>query len=149
MIVVHGLEATGKTSIVRGLLSTLAVLHAIIKSPECITTRHLLERTVTAVEESLIAEAVEEGDIMSASETNRCENMSMLVGHLQRLFQSRSRRRKSRSKFVLVFDDVDRQREASATLFPALARVGETVWVDTSSAVHFLHRVLIQYRFPI
>ena len=50
----------------------------------------------------------------------RCENLSALTVHLQRLL-------KGQEKFVLVFDGVDKQREAPPTLLPALARLGEFV----------------------
>ncbi|OBT49719.1 hypothetical protein VE04_09358, partial [Pseudogymnoascus sp. 24MN13] len=48
-------------------------------------------------------------------------------------------------RVVLVFDGVDRQRDAPPTLVPALARLGEvipnltTVFVVTSPRPHFLH----------
>jgi origin recognition complex subunit 5 len=50
----------------------------------------------------------------------RCENISALVVHLQRLLQGKR-------KFILLFDGIDRQREAPQTLLPAIARLGEIV----------------------
>ena len=62
-----------------------------------------------------------EGSTEAEEEYNsRCENVSALVVHLQRLL-------KGYEKFVLVFDGVDKQREAPPTLIPALARLGEFV----------------------
>ena len=78
------------------------------------TGRHLLERTVAAVHQSLQSE----GD--GEDYNPRCENLSALVVHLQRLL-------KSEEKFVLVLEGVDKQREAPPTLLPALARLGEFV----------------------
>ncbi|KAL8876158.1 MAG: hypothetical protein Q9198_005595, partial [Flavoplaca austrocitrina] len=36
-------------------------------------------------------------------------------------------------KFILVFDNIDRQREAAPTLLPALARLGELVSIHQFS----------------
>ena len=88
--------------------------HAIIRCRECVTGRHLLERTVAAVHQSLQSKGGGE------DYNPRCENLSALVIHLQRLL-------KSEEKFVLVLDGVDKQREAPPTLLPALARLGEFV----------------------
>ncbi|OCL09213.1 hypothetical protein AOQ84DRAFT_291683 [Glonium stellatum] len=116
-IVVHGLEATGKSSIVKSVLDTSKVPHAIINSRECITGRHLLERTVTSC-----LDAIDESseDKVDRRPYSRCENISALAIHLQRLLDGRER-------FVLVFDGIDRQREAPPTLLPALARFGEII----------------------
>lgn len=90
--------------------------HAIVRSRECVTGRHFLERTVAAVHESLY----HQGDGKAGDFNPRCENLSALVVHLQRLL-------KGEEKFVLVLDGVDKQREAPPTLLPALARLGEFV----------------------
>lgn len=55
----------------------------------------------------------------------RSENTAALVVQLQRLLSGIE-------KFVLVFDGIDHQREAPATLLPALARFNEFVWATTS-----------------
>ena len=90
---------------------------AIIKSAECITGRHLLEQTVGAV-----AKTVEwKGNI------GRCENLSQLVVELSRLLSSWTTMGEEQHRFVLVFDGIDRQRDAPPTLLPALARLGEIV----------------------
>jgi origin recognition complex subunit 5 len=52
--------------------------------------------------------------------TGRCENISALVSHLQRMLEGNK-------KYTLVFDGIDQQREAPPTLLPALARLGEFV----------------------
>jgi origin recognition complex subunit 5 len=51
----------------------------------------------------------------------RTDSLSVLVVHLQKLLEGRA------GKFVLVFDGIDKQREAPPTLLPALARIGEIV----------------------
>jgi origin recognition complex subunit 5 len=112
-LVVHGLEATGKSEITAGILDALEVPHAIVNSRECITARHLLEQTVSAVVAALSGKATR--SIQSA----RCESLAALLVQLESLL-------KNVPKFVLVFDGLDRQREAPPTLFAALARFGET-----------------------
>ncbi|KAK7533990.1 origin recognition complex subunit 5 C-terminus-domain-containing protein [Phyllosticta citribraziliensis] len=113
-LVIHGLAATGKSTITRDVLESRKINHAIIQSRECITGRHLLERTLAAC-----LDAVDDPDL-DRSPYARCENISALFVHLGRLLEGRER-------FVLVFDGVDRQRETPPTLLPALARLGEVI----------------------
>ena len=115
-LVVYGSRATGKSSIVESYLQASKLKHAIVRSQECVTGRHFLERTVSAVYESLHPRE----DGQTGDYNPRCENLSALVVHLQRLLQKEE-------KFVLVLDGVDKQREAPPTLLPALARLGEFV----------------------
>lgn len=137
-MVLHGLEATGKSAITKALLEELSnpstkrqtngtkhidnLRFAIVKSAECISGRHLLEQTVGAV-----AKAVEWKEIVG-----RCENLAQLVVELGRLVDSwtGSGEDGEERKFVLVFDGIDRQRDAPATLLQALARMGEIVCFD-------------------
>lgn len=135
-LVVHGLDATGKSSIVRGVLETRKIPYAIVNSRECITGRHLLERTLAAC-----LDAVEEADPdtpLDKSPYARCENISALFVHLQQLLEGRD-------QFVLVFDSIDKQREAPPTLLPALARLGElipnlsTILIISVPRPRFLH----------
>lgn len=67
-------------------------------------------------------ESLRKGDTdgESTEYSGRCENLSALTVHLQRLVAKQQ-------KFILVFDGVDKQREAPPTLLPALARLGEFV----------------------
>jgi origin recognition complex subunit 5 len=126
-IVVHGTHATGKSDIIKSYLKTRELRHVLIQSRECVTGRHLLERTIAAVHKSLAQDATSS----DAQEYNpRCENMSALVVHLQRLL-------KDEPKFVLVFDGVDKQRDAPPTLLPALARLGECVWSPMLQQLYF------------
>ena len=120
VMVVHGLEATGKSTVVMSLLDAVGVPHAVIKSQECITARHLLERTVSSCEDALAAKAAADGEQMSRQGLGRCESLSVLAVHLQKLLEGRS-------NFVLVFDGIDRQREAPPTLLQGLARLGDFV----------------------
>ncbi len=114
---VHGVEATGKSLAITTVLDALKLPSAVVRSPECITTRHLLERTISAVRAAL-----ENYGMSGESQTvdGRCDSISAFVVNLQRLLEGAAR-------FVLVFDGIDRQREAAPTLLPALARLGEIV----------------------
>lgn len=134
-LVVHGLEATGKSAITKALLEELSnpsangttnstkhienLRFAIVKSAECISGRHLLEQTVGAV-----AKSVEWND-----NVGRCENLAQLAVELERLVGSwtGSGGEGEARKFVLVFDGIDRQRDAPPTLLQALGRLGEVV----------------------
>ncbi|KAF2810873.1 uncharacterized protein BDZ99DRAFT_462173 [Mytilinidion resinicola] len=116
-LVVHGLDATGKSSIVKAVLEENSISHAIVNSRECITGRHLLERTLVACLDVVEASSEEKLDRKPYA---RCENISALSTHLQRLFEGRE-------KFTLVFDGIDKQREAPPTLLTALARFGESI----------------------
>ncbi|KAI9744246.1 MAG: hypothetical protein M1818_002398 [Claussenomyces sp. TS43310] len=152
-IVLHGLEATGKSAVTAAVLSLLCrpvhvkdfeednglnvnqpqLYHAILKSAECITGRHLLEATVGA-----IAEAV--GWTRSIG---RCESLAQLVVEVGRLLEALGQQTNKEGEvitpaahFVLVFDGIDRQRDAPPTLLPALARLAEIA--ITSPRPHFL-----------
>lgn len=127
-LVLHGTEATGKTSITTTLLSNFSsipdspIRHAIVDSTQCITARHIFERIVGAVEDTL--------DDAGAGKQRgkRCETLAQLTVEMRRLLafwkDDESGRRR---RFVLVLDGVDRQRDAPPTLLPALARLAEMV----------------------
>jgi origin recognition complex subunit 5 len=136
-IVLHGLEATGKSVITKALLDALStnklydgtpvnedaepednLRYAIVKSAECITGRHLLEHTVGAV-----AKALEwEGKV------GRCDSLPQLVVELEKLLGSWTvDTPMGKQRLILVFDGIEKQRDAPLTLLPALARLGEVV----------------------
>ena len=116
-IIVHGVEATGKSLTVKAILDAIDTPSAILRSQECITTRHLLQRTTGEVKEALAAH----GQLKeTASLDGRCESISAFLVELQTLLAAKE-------KFILVFDGIDRQRETAPTLLPAIARLGETV----------------------
>ncbi|KAH6642395.1 origin recognition complex subunit 5 C-terminus-domain-containing protein [Boeremia exigua] len=114
---VHGLTATGKSSILRSYLHLTRLPYAIINVRECITARHLLERIVAA---SL--DAVEEAydETVDRRPYARTENLSALCVNLQRMLEGRGR-------FVLVLDAIDKLREGGGTLIAALGRLGERI----------------------
>ncbi|KAH8906752.1 hypothetical protein BR93DRAFT_937711 [Coniochaeta sp. PMI_546] len=129
-IVIHGTEATGKSTVTEAVLEKLASLddgpdqtrllrYAVVNSVECITGRHLLERTVSKVADALEWE----------NRPTRCENLSQLTVELSKmlLYPPQHLQWPQDFRFVLVFDAIDRQREAPHTLLPALARLSEIV----------------------
>ncbi|OJK01125.1 hypothetical protein ASPACDRAFT_59914 [Aspergillus aculeatus ATCC 16872] len=130
-IVVHGISATCKTTIVRNVLAALDVPHALVRSPECITGRHLLTKTLWAT-----LEALGKRDEWEKYGKGRCEHVSTLAVLLNECLASafvssqqeqQPLTRNNRNKFVLVLDGIDKQREASPTLLSALARLGEVI----------------------
>lgn len=121
-LVVHGLEATGKTSVVRELLIRNGSTSVIINCAECITVRHLLERTTAdCVDAAAMAAGTSpDGDSIDRKRYARCETVSALNAHMQGLVDLLG-------PLVLVFDGIDRMRDATSALLPALARVAEAV----------------------
>ncbi|KAJ5211535.1 uncharacterized protein N7498_003181 [Penicillium cinerascens] len=119
-LVVHGISATCKSTIIRGVLSTLEVPHAVVRSTECITGRHLLTKILWNT-----LEAVGQKDEWEKFGKGRCEHVSSLTVLLEECLASRAE--KKQGKFVLVLDEIDRQREAPHTLLSALARLGEII----------------------
>ena len=117
----HGTEATGKSAITEALLQRLAqkyddaFRYAIVNSIECITERHFLERTIARVADALQRE----------DKNSRCDDAAQLVYQLGRMLQPAQH--PDGFRFVLVFDAIDRQRDAQPTLIPALARLSEIV----------------------
>lgn len=140
----YGTEATGKSAVTSALLSRLAdvaisppspspsrpqssspsplpaVLNfAVVSCGECVTVRQLLERVAAAV-------AVESGWIGAARAAGRrCDSVAQLAADLARILLYSPR--PDGSRFVLVLDGIDRQREAGPMLLPALARLAEIV----------------------
>ncbi|RXG46279.1 hypothetical protein VDGE_10011 [Verticillium dahliae] len=127
-IVLHGTEATGKSAIVEALLRQLASPHAgsdrrsigdnyaIMNSIQCITARHLFERTLNAVVDALGWH----------TRPRACETTAQLAVELSKMLKD-GQSQPPHSRFVLVFDSIDRQREAPHTLLPALARLPELI----------------------
>lgn len=81
-IVIHGLEATGKTLVLRSFLESSGSSFSWVPCHECVTTRHLIERIAATVCESL-------GAVESAA---RCENVSALAVQLQQTLKESQRK---------------------------------------------------------
>ncbi|CAL5865996.1 uncharacterized protein PFLUO_LOCUS203 [Penicillium psychrofluorescens] len=119
-LVVHGISATCKSTITRAVLSALEVPHAVVRSSECITGRHLLTKILGAT-----LEALNRKDEWEKFGKGRVEHVSTLAVLLDECLSSRAADKTG--KFVLVLDEIDRQREAPPTLLSALARLGEII----------------------
>lgn len=117
MLNVHGLTATGKSSILRSFFHLSRLCHAIINVRECITTRHLVERIVASTLDALDEFHDEKTDRRAYART---ENLSALCVNTGKLLEGRG-------KFVLVLDAMDKLREGGGTLIAALGRLGESV----------------------
>lgn len=95
---------------------------------ECITTRHLLTKLVSAAlyavrpSNSLSSAQVKEEEWVEIAKVARCEHISTLPEVLGGILRKSGDR-----KFVLVLDGVDELREGGQMLLAALARVGEIV----------------------
>ncbi|KAK3344950.1 origin recognition complex subunit 5 C-terminus-domain-containing protein [Neurospora tetraspora] len=140
-LVIHGTEATGKSAITAALLQALQqdtekneplLRYVIISSIECITARHIYESTIAKVAEALQWQGA----------ATRCDSVSQMLVELSKMLKYPSY--PANFRFVLVFDGIDRQREAPITLLPALARLSEiipritSVFIVTSPPASFL-----------
>ena len=98
----------------KAILEKAGVLYTIIDSRECITGRQLLERTVSHCIDAM------KGERINSLELPRCDSLNALQICLENIFCSQE-------KFILVFDGIDKQRDAPPTTIPALAKLGEYV----------------------
>ncbi|KAK1688532.1 origin recognition complex subunit 5 C-terminus-domain-containing protein [Colletotrichum godetiae] len=128
-LIVYGTEATGKSAIVESLLQKLSkppdeepesepktsLSFAIVNSIQCITGRHLFERTIAAVVEAIHWE----------SPPKKCETLAQLMVEMCKMLKYTQR--PDGWRLVLVFDAIDQQRDAPASLLPALARLSEVI----------------------
>jgi hypothetical protein len=130
---VYGTGSTGKSAILQALLHDLAqsnpadeqpelLRYAIINSIQCVTARHLFEQTLGSVADALEWE----------SPPRRCETQAQLTVELTKMLLGSKKH--ERWRFVLVFDSIDRQKEAPATLIPGLARLSEIVGVANAGS---------------
>lgn len=90
--------------------------YAIIDSNKCVTARHLFERTVAKVSDAVR---------YLGPKSRRCETLSQLTVELSNILKYGAHA--DNWRFVLVFDAIDRQRDAPTTLLPGLARLSEVV----------------------
>ena len=70
------------------------------------------------MKDAFSAEKSEDQDVQPVD--GRCESISAFVVQLQHMIARCG-------KVILVFDGIDRQRDAAPTLLPAIARLGEVV----------------------
>lgn len=113
----HGPEGTCKTSIVNETLQESDTPYVVIKCRECITGRHLIEQILFSCLNAVVSK---DDSGVDRSLYTRCESLSALAVGLQALL-------KDYTKFVLVLDNIDQQREASSSLVAGLIRIAESV----------------------
>ncbi|KAI5841912.1 origin recognition complex subunit 5 C-terminus-domain-containing protein, partial [Morchella snyderi] len=97
-IIVHGLEATGKSLVVRAFLEAAGCRFAWVPCNECVTARHLTQRIAAAV-------AAGGGGGGGGEVAGRCDGVGALA----------------------VLDRIDQQRELTPTLLAGLGRLGEMI----------------------
>ncbi|KAL7928704.1 origin recognition complex subunit 5 C-terminus domain-containing protein [Trichoderma chlorosporum] len=134
-LVIHGSEATGKSSVTNQLLVQLSqnnrtadsrannLVHATVDVARCISGRHFFESIIVAVTDSLRSwNGSSDGDISS----QRCETLAQLAASLGVIFDE-PQLKDELTNFILVLDGMDKQRDPPPTLMPALARLCETI----------------------
>lgn len=117
-LIVYGLQGTGKLLTVRSVLEARQNTHAVVKSRECLSLRHLLSKIYTAC-----VTAVCQGEDDGAEEAynSRSETVNALCVNLQRLLQGKGK------DVVLVLEGLDKQRGLNPNTLPALARLSDIV----------------------
>ncbi|KAF7503787.1 hypothetical protein GJ744_003279 [Endocarpon pusillum] len=145
-LVVYGIQGTGRLHTVCAVLSARKINHAVVRSRECLSLRHLLCKIHTAC-----INALYQGGDKSAKEAyeRRTESVNALCVSLQRLLQGRD------DKLVVVLEGIDKQRGLGANTLPALARLTEIVpklcfiFVVTTPRPLYLQKAGIPYlHFP-
>lgn len=111
---VYGLECTGKNAAVGAVLCDRQIPSATVRCADCLSVRHLSAKIyVSCVKAVRQLEALDQHD--------RVESLNGLVVGLQKLLGNYGQR------LVLVLDGIDRQRGATPTMLPVMARLGDTV----------------------
>jgi origin recognition complex subunit 5 len=114
-VIVHGAEASGKTSVLRAVLGAHCPAYCIVNAKECVTVSHFFDHALSACATALQAEGTLDGQRFP-----RCDGASAFAVSLEEILRDCKR-------MILVLDHVDRLREATTTLLPALAQLGESV----------------------
>ncbi|KAL7948172.1 origin recognition complex subunit 5 C-terminus domain-containing protein [Trichoderma barbatum] len=134
-LVIHGSEATGKSSVTKQLLAQLSennkavdsqattLVHATVNVARCISGRHFFETIIVAITNALRAwNGSGDGEVTS----QRCETLAQLAASLGFIFDE-PQLKHGLTHFILVLDGMDKQRDPPPTLMPALARLCETI----------------------
>lgn len=134
-LVIHGSEATGKSSVTKQLVEQLshnneastnqspALIHATVNVARCISARHFFESIIAAVTNAVRAW---NGNRDGEAESQRCETLAQLAASLGAIFNE-PQLSDGLTHFILVLDGMDKQRDPPPTLMPALARLCETI----------------------
>lgn len=125
-------------------MSALQTPFVHLRCAEYITVRHLLYKTIGGTAAALDLEDKDKRYV-------NCDNVSGLTVALQDMLHDGVKRSYGEDsmegvvmgegqKLVLVFDGIDRQREATGLLMPALARLGEIVRLSSELYLMSLER---------
>ena len=117
-LVLHGLQATGIVNTVQSVLSARRINHAVVKSQECLSLRHLLTKIHVAC---IAAIHCEDDEGVDDAYGSRIDSVNALVVNLQRMLQGRN------EQLILVLDGIDKQRGLNNNTLPALARLSDVV----------------------
>jgi hypothetical protein len=110
----YGLRSSGKTETTEAVLAARKLPYVAIKCKQCLSQRHLLGKIFAACAQSV-------GQEDDLAQYDRVDSLNALGVNLQQLFEGREER------MILVLDTVEDVKGASATLLPALARLGDMV----------------------
>ena len=110
-IVIHGLSATGKSSITRAVLRLLNSQYVWVQAKAAITARQIFEEIYRGV-----------ANLLSDGSSSKTESLSVLVAKLDVLLRT-----VQSEKIFIVLDGIDETKEGGPGLLAGLTRVGETV----------------------
>ncbi|KAI1615387.1 origin recognition complex subunit 5 [Exophiala viscosa] len=139
ILVAHGLEGTRKTEVIVNVLREQGIEHAVIKSRECLTQRHLLSKIFACCMSAFAQES-------QIEQYDRVDSINALLGNLRKLYE-----RAGPKRFVVVLEGIDRLKQPGSTLLPALARLGDQIsglsiiLTSNSPRPHILHRTGVPY----
>lgn len=113
-LVAYGPEDTCKHETIKYVLRIQQIDFVPVDCRECLSQRHLLTKIFSQCVQFLR----KEDDL---DRYDRLDNINALASNLRKLFEKR------KEKLVILITGADQQRGSTATLFPALARLGDLV----------------------
>jgi origin recognition complex subunit 5 len=115
--VIHGLPATGKSSITRAVLQLLNSQYVWVQAKAALTARQIFEEIYRGV-----------ANLLSDGSSSKTESLSVLVAKLDVLLRG-----VQSEKIFIVLDGIDETKEGSPGLLAGLARVGEAVRISMAN----------------
>lgn len=137
-LVAYGPEETCKHETIEHVLSQNAIQYTLIDCRTCLSQRHLLTKIFSKVVKLLDLDDEDE-------KYDRLDNINALGSNLRKVLG----RRPGSDKLVLVITNADLQRGATATLFPALARLGDLVSSEHNGMTVIAHALTKQPPDPL
>ncbi|KAK5095263.1 hypothetical protein LTS08_008162 [Lithohypha guttulata] len=142
VLVAYGPEEVAKVETIQHALTSQNIDYVVVNCRECLSQRHLLSKIFSRCVKSLGSESA-----LEEARYDRLDSTNALVGNLKKLLQARKER------LIVILACADQQRGATTTLFPALARLGDSIsclsLILTSSAPQplALHKAGIPYLY--